>query len=61
MKKFDLELTEDNIRKSIGEYNKKLELFTNLIYNIDCNINICIDGDWRKRKNTVYKSIYVFS
>lgn len=50
MEKFELELTEENIKKTITEdyldNNKKLCDLTRLVNEIDTNMTICIDGDW---------------
>ena len=50
MEKFELELTEENIEKTIRENhldnNKKLYDLSRLINEIDTNMTICIDGDW---------------
>ena len=50
MEKFELELTEENIEKTIIEdyldNNKKLCDLSRLVNEIDTNMTICIDGDW---------------
>ena len=50
MEKFELELTEENIEKTITEdyldNNKKLYDLSRLVNEIDTNMTICIDGKW---------------
>lgn len=50
MEKFEIELTEENVKKTITEdyldNNKKLCDLSRLVNEIDTNMTICIDGDW---------------
>lgn len=50
MEKFELDLTDENIEKTIlNNYldnNRKLYTLSHLIEVIDKNMTICIDGDW---------------
>lgn len=50
MEKYELELTEDNIKETIkNDYldnNKKLYSLARLVKEIDKNMVICIDGEW---------------
>ena len=50
MEKFELELTDDNIKETILrnylDNNKRLYALARLVESIASNTTICIDGDW---------------
>lgn len=63
MKKYEIEINEENIKKTILEdginNNKKLYSLIRLINTIDSNTTICIDGEWGTGK-TIFINQFMY-
>ena len=63
MKKFELEVTEENILKTLERdvlnRSKDIYNFTNILENIDGNISIALDGAWGSGKTFFVKQLQI--
>lgn len=63
MEKYEIEINEENIKKTILEdsinNNKKLYSLIRLINTIDSNTTICIDGEWGTGK-TIFINQFIY-
>ena len=61
MKKYDMQLTEDNLTNSIEkdylERNKKLDKLITILNSLNSNVVISIDGNWGTGKTIFVKQL----